>query len=152
MRKTVRGNPDKTIPYRFKPGQSGNPGGRPKKLPISERYAAVAEAGLPDDLRRQMKLRKGATWGDALAISQFRAAIKGRTDAAREIREAVEGKASLRLELAGQDGESAELDPQTAIQKIREFYGLHAEDEPHGSDGAVAAEGPVTPFTPTGSG
>jgi len=81
----MRGKPDKTIPYRFKPGHSGNPGGRPKKRPISDRYEACAEEPLPDDLRRIMKLRKGATWGDAVAISQYRAALKGKPDAAREI-------------------------------------------------------------------
>jgi len=94
----MRGKPDKTIPYRFKPGHSGNPGGRPKKRPISDRYEACAEEPLPDDLRRIMKLRKGATWGDAVAISQYRAALKGKPDAAREIREGIEGKATQRLD------------------------------------------------------
>jgi hypothetical protein len=71
------------------PGKSGNPGGRPKKRPISDRYADLAERPLPDDLRLMMKLEKGATYGDALALSQFRGAIKGKPKAAREIREAI---------------------------------------------------------------
>jgi hypothetical protein len=29
--------------YRFKPGQSGNPGGRPKAKPITELYARILE-------------------------------------------------------------------------------------------------------------
>jgi len=40
---TVRGNPDKTIPYRYKPGQSGNPGGRPKRKPIQDELEKVFE-------------------------------------------------------------------------------------------------------------
>jgi hypothetical protein len=40
---TVRGNPDKTIPYRYKPGQSGNPGGRPKRKPIQDELEKIFE-------------------------------------------------------------------------------------------------------------
>jgi hypothetical protein len=73
----------------FMPGKSGNPGGRPKKRPISDRYADLAGYPLPDDPRLMMKLEKRATYGDALALSQFRGAIKGKPEAAREIREAI---------------------------------------------------------------
>ncbi len=34
--KTVRGNPDKTKPFRWPKGISGNPGGRPKRDFASE--------------------------------------------------------------------------------------------------------------------
>jgi hypothetical protein len=78
--------------HRWKPGQSGNPGGRPRKRPISDRYQERAEMPLDEDLRILLKLPEGATYGDAVAIAQYRAAIKGRPDAAREIREAIEGK------------------------------------------------------------
>jgi hypothetical protein len=112
----------------FMPGKSGNPGGRPKKRPISDRYADLAEQPLPDDLRLMMKLEKGATWGDALALSQFRGAIKGKPEAAREIREAIEGKATQRLEVSGQEGGSVKLDLAATLQKLHEAYGLRTQD------------------------
>ena len=89
---------------KWKPGESGNPAGRPKKRPISERYEARAEMPLDEELRAVLKLPKGATYGDALAFAQFRSAIKGKADAAREIREAVEGRTAQRLELTGAEG------------------------------------------------
>ena len=140
----------------FKPGQSGNPGGRPKKRPISERYEALAEELLPDDLRLMMKLGKGATWGDALAISQYRGALKGKSDAAREIREGIEGRATQRLELTGQDGGSVKLDLQATLGKIDEIYGLKTEGEQPkilgGGNGAGPAEAPVPALPPIRSG
>ena len=93
----------------WKPGESGNPSGRPKKLPISGRYEALAELLLDEQLRSMLKLRKGSTYGDAVALGQYRAAIKGKSDAAREIREAVEGKATQRLELTGAGGGPPEV-------------------------------------------
>ncbi len=80
----------------WKPGQSGNLSGRPKKRPISDRYAERAEAALPEEERLKRGLPRGATYGDALAFDQFNAALNGRTEAAREIREAIEGKAAQR--------------------------------------------------------
>ncbi len=82
----------------WKPGESGNLSGWPKKRPISDRYAERAESPLPDKERIKRGLPKGATYGDALALDQFNAALKGRTDAAREIREAIEGKAPQRVD------------------------------------------------------
>lgn len=98
-----RGNPANLIP--FKPGVSGNPSGRPKRRPISDAYEALADVALPEDLRLKLKLPKDATYRDALALRQFHQAIKGVPAAAREIREAIEGKASQRIELTGAGGE-----------------------------------------------
>ena len=77
---------------------SGNPGGRPRKRPISDRYAELAEIELPKKDRIKHGLPEGATHGDALAIVMFKAALEGKTDAAREIREAIEGKTGQRRE------------------------------------------------------
>jgi hypothetical protein len=78
------------------PGQSGNPSGRPRKRPISDRYAEMVETTLPNDVRAALRLPEGATYGDAIALAQARQAIKGKPEAAREIREAIEGKSTQR--------------------------------------------------------
>ena len=77
----------------FMPGQSGNPSGRPKKGLLTEYYQALVAQPLPEDLRIGLKLGQGATYGEAIALGQARAAIKGKTDAAREIADRLEGKA-----------------------------------------------------------
>ncbi len=42
-----------------------------------------------------MGLWEGATFGDAVTLAQYRQAMKGDTNAMREIRESIEGKARL---------------------------------------------------------
>jgi hypothetical protein len=71
-------------PYHWPKGISGNPSGRPRK-PITEAYADMAEQKYPGD-------PEGRTYAQLIAEGQCKAAIKGKTDAAREIREALEGK------------------------------------------------------------
>lgn len=95
----MNANLEKGRAYRWKPGESGNPGGRPRRRPISDCYAERAETALPEEERIKRGLARGATYGDALAFDQFNAALNGRTEAAREIREAIEGKAGQRMEI-----------------------------------------------------
>ena len=82
----------------WKPGQSGNPSGRPHTKPISDRYAYVAEETLPESIQRKLKLGPGATYGDAIALLTFHAALEGDIAATREIREAIEGKSTIRTD------------------------------------------------------
>lgn len=85
-------------------GQSGNPSGSPKKHLLSGCYEALIEQPLPEDLRVGLKLKKGATWGNAIVLGQARAAIKGKTEAAREIGDRLEGKARQPVEVSGRNG------------------------------------------------
>ena len=78
------------------PDESRNPSGAPKNLPISGLYSEFALKALPEDLRIELDLAEGTTFGEALGACLFEAAIKGSVPAAREIREAVEGKANQR--------------------------------------------------------
>ena len=59
----------------WKAGQSGNPSGRPRTQPISDRYAHIAEERLPESIRKKLKLGPGATYGDAIALRTFQAAV-----------------------------------------------------------------------------
>jgi hypothetical protein len=74
---------------------SPNPSGRPKKKPITDRYREALEVDLPDEIRVQLGLKKGATMADAVARRMVIRAISGRhaVEATREVREAIEGKA-----------------------------------------------------------
>ena len=81
----------------WKPGESGNPGGRPRRKPISDRYEFIAEIVLPEAERKRLKLPAGSTYADAITFQQFLVAMQGDTTAIREIREAIEGKATIRV-------------------------------------------------------
>jgi hypothetical protein len=106
--------------FRWPKGVTGNAGGRPKRRPVSERYSMVAETPLPE----RMGLSPGATCAHAGALGIFLAAIKGHPGAAREIREAIERKASQRVEVAGSESEPIRVSLAETLERIREFYGL----------------------------
>jgi hypothetical protein len=93
-------NPKVGEATQFKPGKSGNAGGRPKKKPITEAYQLLARSPMPPEMCRKMGLPTGSTWGEAVAVAQFRAASMDRsTAAAKEIRECIEGKVHERVDL-----------------------------------------------------
>jgi len=110
--------------FRWPKGVTGNAGGRPKKRAISERYAFVAEVPLPEVVRKKFKMPIGATFGDAGAIGTFLAMMEGKHGAAKEIREAIEGKATQRIEVVGSDSGPIKVSLAETVERIREFYGL----------------------------
>lgn len=76
-----RGKPfEKGNAFAYKPGVSGNPGGRPKLLSDAyrRRLAEVNE-------------KTGLTYAETIAIAQVKNAAKGEVQAAKEIRAATEG-------------------------------------------------------------
>jgi hypothetical protein len=101
--KTRRGNPDKTKPFRWPKGVTGNPSGRPRKKPITEFYAAFANvqvSELPARIRKKFKDCDDLSLGALGALGLFVAMGQGNHAAAKEIREGVEGKLAERVELA----------------------------------------------------
>jgi hypothetical protein len=80
----------------WKPGESGNPSGRPKKRPMSDAYGEYAERLLPEKFRLELSLEEGATFAEAVTQGLFLSAMKGNVPAARELREGSEGKADVR--------------------------------------------------------
>lgn len=107
---------------KFQPGQSGNPNGRPKRLPITDRYIETLEKKLPAKLKRKLAdlleldeteetkaMLNDLVYGEAIALGQVYKAIS-KTDAAREVREAVEGKTIQRLRLEGPEGGPVQIE------------------------------------------
>jgi hypothetical protein len=98
------------------PGDIRNPTGKNRNRPYTDAYEGVAEAPLPEFLRLQLNNRlrtdlrnkrlpdfysEGITWAEANALRQhLNALIDGDTRSATEVREAVEGRATQRVELA----------------------------------------------------
>lgn len=77
-------------PYHFKPGESGNPGGRPKKKPISELYERLLED--PAFMGQvEESIRKMVASGRMVGQLQL-----------KEMAERVEGKVSQAIELNGE--------------------------------------------------
>lgn len=89
-------------PYHFKKGApSPNPSGRPKRKPISDRYAEQIEVIAPAEISEELGLPPTATMGDVLARRMAIRAINSRSavEASREMREAIEGKAPQAFDL-----------------------------------------------------
>jgi len=84
-----RSLPKGAEPYKFKPGQSGNPGGRPKATPITD--------ALRDALSDPAELEKfiGAV---------IKKAKKGDVKAFQAVSDRLEGKPAQALNLGGADG------------------------------------------------
>ena len=89
---------------RFKKGNVPISPGRPKKTLMSEAYGKHLGDRLPEEVRIKLGLPKAATWADAIAVGQIRSAVKGKTDAAREIADRTEGRAVHKLALTDPKG------------------------------------------------
>jgi Family of unknown function (DUF5681) len=84
-------------PHHFKPGQSGNPLGRPKKTPLTDIYNELLEEGVTkNDIKKTLR-----------AIVKQRSNVT--VQALKEMADRVEGKPTERMELTGADGEPLQL-------------------------------------------
>ena len=81
---------------KWKPGQSGNPAGRPKNL-VTDAYRELLGQPFPGDTQ-------GRTYAQLIALAQVKEAIRGETKAAIEITDRTEGKSRQEIELTGADG------------------------------------------------
>jgi hypothetical protein len=81
-------------------GQSGNPGGRPSKLPVTDALRLLLdEEELPKRAHPKMSV------AERLALKLIRQAMKARDlDALVELMDRVEGKARQRIEASGPGG------------------------------------------------
>lgn len=89
--------------YQWQRGQgSPNPGGRPKRRPLTSGYQKFLATELPVEMRRAKDGRvlfpDGTTWLDVVIRALVQKAASGDIRAVKELREAIEGRAGQRLE------------------------------------------------------
>ena len=100
QRRRVIGNPDKIIPYRYKPGQSGNPSGRPKGLIGAALFKQLRKSGGKDLERIVAGIIASATRGDAKAFAVIRDSTDGRPAQSIDLNAEVPMSLAERLEAA----------------------------------------------------
>jgi hypothetical protein len=83
---------------KWKPGQSGNPRGRPKKaICLTSMLKAEVERICPQDA-------EGRTWMELIVIATMRLAMAGNPTALKEVWERIDGKTTTPLALEGLEG------------------------------------------------
>jgi hypothetical protein len=116
--------------YRFAPGQSGNPGGRPKTAALTRAYRNLLDEVCPSD-------PEGRTYAQLIAARMIRLAIGGNVQAAAEICDRVEGKPRMSI---GLHREEEAIDVYSIIERLtgRRTEELGPGDiAPSGSDDAA---------------
>lgn len=121
-------------PFHFKPGQSGNPKGRPKRGPLSDSIARMLELQVPKEmiekanLKRSKALPKKATFADLIVFAMVQQALKGNVGAFKEMLNRSEGKTPQHLTLSSTDKLDQLMDAITA-------GGLPPVPDPEEADG-----------------
>jgi hypothetical protein len=101
-------NPENLRPW--KPGQSGNPGGRPKKKPITEELERL--------LTEQAPSGDGRTWAALIAEALLRKASTGDVRAIAELTNRIEGKPLQSLTVGTDSGEDS---PDTSAELLQQI-------------------------------
>jgi hypothetical protein len=102
-----KGNVNNLAPHQFKPGESGNPGGRPKKLPITDYICEQLEKPIPAAMKDKLPpiftavYGDNATFGQMLAFKLLAEAAQGDVRAMNTVLDRVEGKVKPSVGLSG---------------------------------------------------
>lgn len=95
-RKAGRNNPvPRGESTQWKPGQSGNPGGRPKSAPLSQACRDLLNSPVPNDSAHR-------TYAQVIAAKLAKKAMRGDVESARELANRAEGKARQALDIASE--------------------------------------------------
>lgn len=105
------------VETQFKPGQSGNPAGRPKSALISQALRQKLDEPFPDD-------EHGRTYAEVIAAKMAEKAASGEDRAIQEVIDRVEGKAKQTVNLKMDRRERLEL----AIRRIMEAGNCSREE------------------------
>ncbi len=97
QRKSARGNPNPNIgklgiATRFKPGVSGNPGGRPKTRILAEMLSAIGN---------EIEPKSGKVFFQVAAEALVRKVFRGDIGAFKEFADRIDGRATQHVELGG---------------------------------------------------
>jgi Family of unknown function (DUF5681) len=97
--------------HQWPPGKSGNPGGRPRRKPITDRIRELLEQpALPGPDGQRLIVPPGMTLADVIAIAYVIDAALGDVKARKELVDRVEGKS-----LPGTN-ETDEVDARDALR------------------------------------
>jgi hypothetical protein len=88
----------------FQPGQSGNPGGRPKKTPYADAHRQIAETALKD-----IAIKPGDTVAVAQAKKLALQGAKGDVRSAQECANRTEGRVAENISLGNADGQPLQI-------------------------------------------
>ncbi len=91
-RKAAEANLARGTVFQWKPGQSGNPGGRPKTAPLSNACRELLASPLAGD-------PQGRTYAEAIAETLAQKALAGDIRAAQELADRAEGRARQSIEI-----------------------------------------------------
>jgi|SRR5579862_923770 len=99
---------------RWQPGQSGNPGGRPRSLSarISDELRILLRSDCPTSTDGQQR-----TWAEVIALRLCLEAAKGNIHAATEIADRTEGRPPQAFTVGG--GLEIEFDDEKIMERIR---------------------------------
>jgi hypothetical protein len=115
----------------IKPGEVLNPLGINAKTPMTDEYRVTAADSIPELIRRKLNdalgeeiLKPGATWAKANALRRFIHAVmeEGGVRSSTEIREAIEGIAPHRIEIAAGGPVSATKWPTLVFVPVKSRF------------------------------
>jgi len=115
----------------MKPGETLNPTGINAKTPMTDEYRRCAADPIPESIRKKVNaiigeevLRPGDTWARANALRRFMHAVMDESGvrSSAEIREAIEGVAPHRIEIAAGGPVSATKWPTLIFVPIKSRF------------------------------
>jgi hypothetical protein len=112
-------NVDHLKATQFKPGQSGNPNGRPRK-PVTEALNELLTERVPGDKQKRTKAR-------LLADILFTQAMKGKVQAAIEIIDRTEGRAPQSIQMSGPQGSAIPIESMSREESEKRITALLAK-------------------------
>jgi len=119
----AQGRFTKDTPNTFKPGQSGNPAGRPKSITLSEALRLELAKVFPGDTQER-------TFAEVIAQQLVRSAATGNILAAKEIADRTEGRPKQAVDMNMNVNDWREVARQHGVSEqdvIREAQRLIAE-------------------------
>jgi hypothetical protein len=84
---------------KWKPGESGNMSGRPKRKPLTDAYSALLGQTVPPEIARQLRISETSTYAEVVAMALLKEAVKGKVNAAAELADRVEGRVMERVQV-----------------------------------------------------